>query len=460
MCHLLAFSALGWFTFLHVGIMFALSRPFLLLQVISAICLLSRDGVTHFKMLVDWQAESKFQEEQRLQRKARGQVQEDEALVSGSEPSKTRVLKPWTIIDRKRPRHRDSRALRDDLGTSQAHSQYLGEGNGDEIDVLYDGYFRGLFTGGDGPVTDAGTPNGNGGIRTHIGGEQNSHANGNRPIRRFRSGADSGSLANGTNHVLSTSGEETGSHAALHGRRFASDRDHYSYEIASGRRFAVAVQNGSLENLSARQYITGREYATYETSSGRRYGNNLSSSGSLYSSGGSDSASYSYNSSEATALHEYSSHRHEAGPSDRWMRPVVAPRNRSDRSDFRDELSLGDPSVGPSRTSLEGGEQTTTSTGTSGGRAGRLGLGDSGISHGSAGPGSVWGGGTQTENAATTSTAGDGVPNGGQMLRGLKQRLLSFILQGIQNDDTTPAIVSLSPVAFRGLLVFVLVFSR
>ncbi|KAG0565437.1 hypothetical protein KC19_8G190500 [Ceratodon purpureus] len=396
------------------------------------------------------QAESKFQEEQRLQWKARGRVHEAEALASATQPSKIRMLKPWTIIDRKRPRYRDCAALRDDLGTSQAHSQYLSEGNGDEIDVLYDGYFRGLFTGGDGSVADARMPNGNGGVRTHMAGEYNSHANGNRLVRRFRSGTDSGSLSNGNNHVRTIPVEETGSHASLHGRRFGSDRDHYNYEISSGRRFAAPIHSASHENLSARQFVTGRDYATYEISSGRLHGNNLSTSGSLYSSGGSDSASYSYNSSDATALHEYSSQRHEAGPSERWMRPVpsvslsgrsiIAPRNRSDRSDFRDELSLGDPSVGPSRTSLEGGEQTTFSTGTSGGRAVRLGQGDSGQSHASAGPGGLRGGGTQPGNAATTSATGDGVPNGSQMLRGLKQRLLSFILQGIQNDETTPAI--------------------
>ena len=417
-------------------------------------------SVTYFNELVDWQAESKFQEEQRLQRKARGRVQEDEALASASQRNKSRVLKPWTIIDRKRPRYRDSRASRDDLGTSLAHSQYLGEVNGgshgDEIEILYDGYFRGLFSGGDGLVADARMPNGNDGIRTHIGGEYESLANGNRSIWRFRSEADSGSLSNGNNHLRSIPGGDIGSHVGLHGRRFASDRDHYNYEISSGRRFAAA-QNGSHENLSARQFFTGRDLTTYETSSGRRYGNNLSSSGSLYSSGGSDSASYSYNSSDATALHEYSSQRHEAGSSDRWMRQVhnvsvsgrsiVAPRNRSDRSDFRDELSMGDPSVGPSRTNLENGEHTTISTGTSAGRTGRLGLGDSGTSHASAGPGSVWVGGTQTENAATTSAAGDGVPNGSQILRGLKQRLLSFILQGIQNDDTNAATVSLTPFA-------------
>ena len=36
---------------------------------------------------------------------------------------------------------------------------------------------------------------------------------------------------------------------------------------------------------------------------------------------------------------------------------------------------------------------------------------------------------------------GDGLPQSGQILGGLKHRLLSFILQDIQNDDTSPAIV-------------------
>lgn len=313
-------------------------------------------------------------------------MQEEEPFASPSHPGKTH-MKPWTsLIDRKRPRyHRDNRG---------SHGGDFGTDGGDEIDILYDGYFRGLFTGGDG----ARMPNGNGIV----------NENGNRRhVRRFLSRA---SHSNGND-----SHAEGETHS--NGRRF--DRDHHNYEISSGRL----------------QFVTGSDY---ETPAGRRHGMNPSSSGSLYSSSGSDIASHSYNSTAdlgssdaTTAQHEFSSHRDEAGPSERWMRPVpsmsisgrsiVPPLNRSG--------SLGDPS----RAHFEAGEH---STGTSGGRhTGQVGPGNSVLSLGSGG---FARGRIQSDNVE------DPVQNGSQILRGIKQRLLSFIVQGIQNDDSTPAFVSLS----------------
>lgn len=241
-------------------------------------------------------------------------------------------MKPW--IDKKRPRHhRDSGtsiAVRDDFSTH----------GGDEIDSLYDGYFRGLFTGGD-------VPNGNG----HGRAENENH----RHIRRFHSRAGNG-------------------------------RNHHSYEISSGR-----------------QLVTG-------------WDRDPSSSGSLYSSSGSDRASRSLNStadlgaSDATTVHH---RRDEAGPSERWMRPVPS-------------VPIAPPYAG---------EQPTTSTGASGGRqTGQLGVGNSVFSLGS-------GGGLRGGRSPQVDTVEDPVQNGRQILRGLKQRLLSFILQGLQNDDTMPACV-------------------
>lgn len=247
-------------------------------------------------------------------------------------------MKPW--IDRKRPRHyRDSgssRAARDDFSTH----------GGDEIDILYDGYFRGLFAGGD-------LPNSNGNGRAENGNH--------RHIRRLHSRG---------------------------GTRSHVDRNHHSYEISSGR-----------------QLVTGRV--------------DPSSSGSLYSSSGSDLASRSYNSTAdlgssdaTTAHHEFSSHRDEAGPSERWMRPVPS-------------VSIVAPF------SRDAGEQPTLSTGASGGgQTGQLGVGNS-----------VFSGGLRGGRIHQVDTVEDPAQNGRQILRGLKQRLLSFILQGIQNDDTSPACV-------------------
>lgn len=115
---------------------------------------------------------------------------------------------------------------------------------------------------------------------------------------------------------------------------------------------------------------------------------------------------------------------------------------------------MGEPSVGPSRTALEAREQTTISTGTSGGRRGGIAPGISVMSIGnSGGIGNARGGRVPSE---PVGAAGDAMPNGSQILRGLKQRLLSFILQGIQNDDTTPACVSLLSTGSWGLIcVFV-----
>lgn len=400
------------------------------------------------------QAEAKFQEEQRLLRKARGRLDEAEILASVSQSGTTRG-KPWTtLIDRKRPRLRDSRASHEDFGSAPAYSHYLGAANGvshgDVIDVAHEGYFRGLGTGRDGPAADLSTPSGNGNMRILTGGEYDSHANGNLHIRRFRLGVDSASHSNGYNHVRSFPvGRETGIPSSLQVRRLAPERDNRNYEPPSGRRFGAEVLNGSRENLSGRQFSSERG-ATHETSTFRLFGNYLSLSGSLFSSSGTDVVSHSEpGSSDGTALNEFSSHRDDAGTSERWIRPVssvsihggsiVLPQNRSD-SVIRDEPSLGDASVGPSRTSLERVEQTTTSTEISTGRLGQPGPSNSSISHGSGGLGSMRGGATQSEYEAAASMSVDGVPDGRQMLRGLKQRLLSFILQGIHNEVTTPAV--------------------
>ncbi|XP_073385052.1 light-mediated development protein DET1 isoform X3 [Physcomitrium patens] len=408
------------------------------------------------------QAEAKFQEEQRQQLKARGRVHETEVLVPVPQSIKTNGLKPLnTLNDRKRPRIRDSRAAHDDFGTSRGHPQFFGEGSVaiQEIDILYDGYFRGLFTVADGPIADAGRIHGNGGMRTHSNGEYNNHALGNPHIRGFRShlGANPSRHSNSNNHVRTfPASEEAGNHTSLEWRHLVSDRDHSSYDISHGRRFETVAQNGSRENLSGRLLISARDRATYDNPTSRWNGNNLSSSGNLYSSGGSDLASHSYNSttdrgsSEATTLHELSSHREEPGSSERRYRPVpslstsgrsmAAPNNLS-RSVFRDDFSLDDPSMGRSRSRLGGEDQVTNSSGTSLGRVGQTGSGNFGTSYATIGQDNARGDGTQTGNAAATGTGGNEVQEGSQILRGLKQRLLSFILQGIVDDeDISPAV--------------------
>lgn len=376
-------------------------------------------------VLFDWQSEAKFQEEQALQRKARGRVSDAEALASVAESSKTqgRMRSPCTstLIDRKRPRHRDSRAAQDAFGTSWAHLQDLGEGDdrarAAEIDILYDGYFRGLFTGANGPAAeDVSTSNGNANARADSATHQHS------------------------NHIRTFPGE-TGSHTSLHGRRFANGGDQYNYEISSGRRFRVAMPE------SGRRFTAGRDYATYETSTGRPHGNTLYSNSGI--------ASHSNTSqpgpSDATVVRVLSSQRGELGSRGGWMRPVpsmstsgrsmAAPQNHHR---MRDEVSLGDLS----RHSLEGGDQVTSSTGNSRGSLGQTGRVSSGSS---ARPAGGRGGGASTGNAAVI---GDATQDGGQILRGLKQRLLSFILQGIQNDDITSAVVRPSPHASYGSLQY------
>lgn len=121
-------------------------------------------------------------------------------------------MKFWIfLIDRKWLWYWDSssnRVFYDDFG--------IFYGNGEEIDIFYDGYFWGFFMGGDGFVVDVRIFNGNGG----------EYDNGNNCyIWRFYLWVVFGSYLNGN------------SYGWLYGCCFV--RDYYNYEILFGCRFGV-----------------------------------------------------------------------------------------------------------------------------------------------------------------------------------------------------------------------------
>lgn len=418
-----------------------------------------------------WQDEAKFQKEQAGQRKARGLAPESEAQVPGSQHSNNWSTKPWTNLsdNRRRPRPRDVRAttthdpisLR--VATSRTHLQNPNEvysvSHGDDINVLYDGYFRGLFPHANANTNTNAIANGNGNGNAN-GVELNTpNGNANGSINSFTL-VDHGSSYDNAHMRRSAAGGHSDNLNNLLGRRSSLGREHGNYEISSsGRypRYEVAshevmpghhgYSNGG-ENVSVRENTTAN---------GRRFDVSVSTSGSLYSSSGSDTVSHSYNtatdlgSSDATVLHDFSSHNEDPGPSERWNSgpvPSLSVRSRAIGAllrhpgiVFREEnSSLPGPLVGLSRSSAEDSGGTGFP-----GRAGghNTGPANSSPSQDTSGSGRTRGrSGTQSGSAAEGMRRADDVPQGGsQILGGLKQRLLSFILQGIKDDNTSPATV-------------------
>jgi hypothetical protein len=319
------------------------------------------------------QEEAKFQQEQAVLRKVRGSLSTAEVRVA-PHPSKPWGMKPWrNLITRRRPRPRDVRAAPDEAGpsgTASSHS-YLNpsgpngvnsENQGADIDLLYDGYFRGLFPAGNGRTTEASTY----------------HVNG---IRRFP-----------------VSGE-----------------------------FNQTELDGSPFDRSA------------------------STSGSLYSisGSGSDTASLSFGtmanpgSSDATPLQEFSSQNgDQGGPSDRHLQPrpsISGSARLMTASQARAQRETGRPMsfAGVSTASGEMRDAGFSSTADTTGRSQLSGTRNGVMSHLMQGSTVVRG----ASNEAVATAREEVLTGGSQILWGLKQRLLSFIMQGIQDEDVNPAMV-------------------
>lgn len=320
--------------------------------------------------------------------------------------------KPWaTLNGRRQPRPRDAMAALDVSAPSQSPSELYAGNQTADIDVLYDGYFRGHFTGGDGSVSEVNVPPGNGSSRMRIGVNYSGYES--TPVRRLPTGRE-----------YSSSGNTPG---------------YRSFGVEEYARY---------DTPPSRRSLLGGEYASYENMGIRH--TSVSTSESLYSSSGSDTVSLSYGtttgttdpgSSDATTLPDFSSPSEDPGPSERRMRPVPsmstsgrsmgAPPSRAG-SVFGDEASLPGSLAGLSRSEVGGGDQGTASTAAPVGRMRVPGVG----------PGSVREAGTQNGRGGA-SLPEDALQQGGQILGGLKQRLLSFILQSIQDDDISPAAVCL-----------------
>ena len=416
------------------------------------------------------QDEAKFQKEQAVQRKARGLAPESEAQVPGSQHSNNWSTKPWTNVsdNRRRPLPRDARATttHDPLSLrgapSRTHLQnqneVYGVSHGDDINVLYDGYFRGFFPHANANTNTNAMANGNGNANGAELNILNGNGNGSSNSLTY---VDHGSSYENAHGRRFAAGGHSDNLNNLLGRRSGLGREHGNYEISSSGRHPRYGESTSHEVMSGRRgYGNGGEYIAVRentTANGRRLDASVSTSGSLYSSSGSDTVSHSYNtatdlgSSDATMLHDFSSHNEDPGPSERWnngpvpslsvnARAIGALLRHSGLVFREDNSSLPGPSVGLSRSSPEDSGGAGFS-----GRAGghNNGPANSSPSQDTSGTGRNRGqSGTQSGSGAEGISRADGVLQGGsQILGGLKQRLLSFILQDIKDDNTSPATV-------------------
>ncbi|KAG0622328.1 hypothetical protein M758_3G089800 [Ceratodon purpureus] len=329
------------------------------------------------------QEESQYQE-QAMQRKARGMVNSDTATPAGQPPHPQTMKfwgsKPWRALmseRRHQPSSHEPRAAM--VGTSQPTLSAPSQ-PGVELDSLYEGYFRGLLP--------------NGSSRQHTGPHGSSLENVH--VWRFEEG---GNISNNV----------AGRHLLLGG-------EYSNYEEAFASHPGVRIDlNG---NPSGFEALGGRgEYPAYES----------------VSRNGSSSHSHSTSSSDTrdalglsiATVQPYAEHRHGSSSQGHRTRPVPtmfsggSQSRRAESSLSQDEANL--PGSGPGPGILfprpAGGEDV-----------------DSGVT---GGPGR--GGDSHVDGTDGRPVQDEPQPSG-QILGGLKHRLLSFILQCIQNDDTSPAI--------------------
>jgi hypothetical protein len=307
-------------------------------------------------------------------RKARGSVLIAEVPLA-PQPSKPWCLKPWNnLATQQRPHPQSTRTALDEaapLGTASSqsyinHSASIGI-NGDsqaaDIEMLYDGYFRGLF-----------------------------------PAENGRSNEASTSQTNGV-----------------------------------------------------RWFPAGGEFSQFEMM-GSPFDQSASSSRSLYSisGSGSDTASQSFGtmtnpgSSDATTLQESSSYSDDQGPSDLHLRTrlsISSSGGLMPASQARAQAEPGWPSgsfAGVSTTSSGVVRDAgVTSTADTMGIHQLSGTRNGVVPHSMQELNVVQG----ASNGAVAPVQEEVLTEGSQILGGLKQRLLSFIMQGIQDENVSPGVV-------------------